>query len=239
MQHRDVKPQNLLLVGGGVKVSDFGLAKLLEGSQASNTGKMTPAYAAPEFLEHKTSNHSDQYSLAVSYCVLRGGRLPFEGNAAQQMAGHLMLPPDLTMLPPDERSAVARALAKKPEARWPSCRAFVEVLAVASSSTAPPPLPLTSTVTRAPQPTARSAGVTWAEADEPASRPVWPWLAAGGAGVLALVIVLIVLAVREKPRSGTSGNDGDRSARRDDPGDEPFGPRLAREEAMRSPRAWG
>ncbi len=47
VQHRDVKPQNLLLVGGGVKVADFGLAKVLEQTTASNTGSMTPAYAAP------------------------------------------------------------------------------------------------------------------------------------------------------------------------------------------------
>jgi serine/threonine protein kinase len=46
IQHRDVKPQNLLVVGGGVKVADFGLAKLLENTLSSNSGSMTPAYAA-------------------------------------------------------------------------------------------------------------------------------------------------------------------------------------------------
>ena len=129
IQHRDIKPQNLLLVGGGVKVADFGLAKLLEHTVASNTGAMTPAYAAPEFLKGQTSSQSDQYALAVSYCQLRGGRLPFAGHHAQIMAGHLMQPPDLTMLPEAERPAVARALSKEPDERWPGCKAFVAALA--------------------------------------------------------------------------------------------------------------
>ena len=129
IQHKDIKPQNLLLVGGSVKVADFGLARLLEHSVSTATGSLTPAYAAPEFLGGQATRWSDQYSLAISYCQLRGGRLPFEGSPVQVMAGHMQMAPDLTMLPERERPAVARALAKKPEERWPNCRAFVEALA--------------------------------------------------------------------------------------------------------------
>src|SRR5262249_38862150 len=128
IQHRDIKPENLLLVGGSIKVADFGLAKLLQHSATSNTGVMTPAYAAPEFFNGETHPQSDQYSLAVAYCLLRGGRLPFEGSPAQIIAGHCMQPPDLSMLPESERPHVARALAKQPHQRWPKCRALVKAL---------------------------------------------------------------------------------------------------------------
>jgi hypothetical protein len=127
--HRDIKPANLLLVGGSVKVGDFGLAKLLEHTATKNTGNaMTVAYAPPEFLQGHVHRNSDQYSLAVTYCELRCGRLPFQGDAVQLMFAHLQQPPNLTMLPEGERPVVARALAKPPEERWPSCRAFVEAL---------------------------------------------------------------------------------------------------------------
>jgi serine/threonine protein kinase len=130
IQHCDVKPHNLLLIGEGVKVADFGLARVLESEKTAYRGGMTPAYAPPEFFQGESSRNSDQYSLAVSYCQMRGGRLPFSGkNAAEFRDAHLTADPDLTMLPDEERPAVARALAKVPGERWPNCRAFVKALA--------------------------------------------------------------------------------------------------------------
>jgi serine/threonine protein kinase len=142
IQHRDIKPQNLLLVGGTVKVADFGLAKLLEHTVAAASGSMTPVYAAPEFFGNQATRWSDQYSLAVTYCQLRGGKLPFEGSPWQVMSGHLTQAPDLTMLPEAERPAVARALAKKPEERWDSCRDFADAIGAvipAGRGRRPPP----------------------------------------------------------------------------------------------------
>lgn len=133
IQHRDIKPQNILLMGGGVKIGDFGLMRILKKTVADHTGSLTLSYAPPEFFQGHTARSSDQYSLAVTYCQLRGGRLPFVGNPGQVTAGHLKGKPDLTMLPFDERAAVERALQKDHRARWPTCVEFVKALTLHGS----------------------------------------------------------------------------------------------------------
>ncbi len=127
--HRDIKPQNIFLVGTGVKIGDFGLARVLENAATSpHSGAMTPAFAPPEFFCGQTTRTSDQYSLAVMYVQLVGGKLPFVGSPAEVMRGHTDKAPDLSMLPENDRNVVGRALAKDPGRRWPTCEAFVSAL---------------------------------------------------------------------------------------------------------------
>jgi formylglycine-generating enzyme required for sulfatase activity/serine/threonine protein kinase len=132
IQHRDIKPSNMFLIGDVIRVADFGLAKILQGTVSRHTGAMTPVYAAPEMFGGQVAQQSDQYSLAISYCELRTGTVPFTGSPSELMYAHLHKKPDLSRLPPSEQSVINRALAKEPENRWQSCQALVEALSKAA-----------------------------------------------------------------------------------------------------------
>ncbi|HEY3395736.1 MAG TPA: tubulin-like doman-containing protein [Lacipirellulaceae bacterium] len=129
LQHLDIKPENLLLLAGHVKVADFGLVKDVRQSEASIVGGMTPLYAAPEVFRGGPSSHSDQYSLAIVYVEMLTGQLPFSaGNAAELTLQHLNDLPDLCALSSADRYVVSRALAKDPQHRYATCREFIDSL---------------------------------------------------------------------------------------------------------------
>ncbi len=129
LQHLDIKPANLLIVGGRVKVADFGLLKDLREVTQSVIGGLTPIYAPPELFDGRPSLHSDQYSLAVMYQELLTGTRPFSGRTIAQLATqHIHNAPNLKPLPPSDRPVVARALEKSPQRRFQSCSEFVDAL---------------------------------------------------------------------------------------------------------------
>ncbi len=133
VQHRDIKPGNILLLRGHAKVADFGLARLQQRAVSETaTTSGTPAYMPPEAWVGRLHPNSDQYSLAVTYVELRLGRRPFTGaSPAELMVAHLQNTPDLAPLSPQEQGAILQALASEPADRFSSCGEFIHALQVA------------------------------------------------------------------------------------------------------------
>ena len=129
LQYLDIKPDNLLLQGGHVKVGDLGLAKDISATNVSVLNGFTPMFAAPELFEGRPARVSDQYSLAIVYQMMLTGSSPFNGRkAAQLTAQHLRSQPDLTFLQPIDRPVIARALSKNMNSRFDNCTEFVAEL---------------------------------------------------------------------------------------------------------------
>ncbi|UFS98750.1 serine/threonine-protein kinase [Nocardia huaxiensis] len=137
--HRDVKPANILLERrdgrpGRVYVSDFGIAKAANESAMLTAPGMvmaTLAYAAPEQIEADIlDQRTDVYALGCTFYELLTGSPPFpRGSNAEVMTAHLLAPvPTATArradLPAELDAVIARALAKDPALRYPSCGAL-------------------------------------------------------------------------------------------------------------------
>jgi Protein kinase domain len=161
--HRDVKPGNMLMdTAPGrpdhVYLSDFGLSKAATPVSAGLTGTGqflgTLDYVSPEQIAGKPADgRADEYALACSAFELLTGAPPFRRDEATALMYAQLSepPPKLTARRPDLPAAaddvLARALAKEPADRYPSCREFADALRGAlglppydsASGAAPPP----------------------------------------------------------------------------------------------------
>ena len=159
--HRDVKPGNILLappvLDGDpehVYLVDFGLARDDSDDRSIGGGGWflgTPRYAAPEQAAGRpVDGRTDGYALGCVLYECLTGRPPFpDGPGEAVLLAHLeATPPRVTAqrpdLPPAIDQVVARAMAKAPEDRFPSCRALITAARQALTQTsspvpAPPP----------------------------------------------------------------------------------------------------
>ena len=122
--HRDIKPANIFLTGGRVLLADFGAARVDSGETAlTETGALvgTPAYMAPEQLTGGlVAPPTDLYAVAmVLYEATTGERWQ---PATAPAHG------DWSRVPTPLARVLVRALAVKPQARWPSAASFREAL---------------------------------------------------------------------------------------------------------------
>jgi serine/threonine-protein kinase len=110
--HRDLKPENLFLVeSGGLKILDFGIAKLRDGAgprTASGIVLGTPGWMAPEQATGEgVDERSDVYALGVLLYRLLSGRMPFAGETLSQLVARQRRRPEALV---DARSDVPRSL---------------------------------------------------------------------------------------------------------------------------------
>jgi serine/threonine protein kinase len=131
--HRDIKPDNILIDRGSSRplVTDFGIARAAaEESRLTVTGMAvgTPAYMSPEQAmgDRDIDGRSDIYSLGIVAYQMLVGETPFKAsNTPAMLMKHVSEPPPPLRgrradVPAELASAIERALAKKPEARWSS-----------------------------------------------------------------------------------------------------------------------
>lgn len=137
--HRDLKPSNILLDdGGGVFITDFGIARILSesSSQITTQGVVgTPSYMSPEQARAEPlDGRSDVYSLGVMLFELVTGRRPFESDTPYSLAVmHVTMPPPLPRQYAPSVSAaleevIMRALSKTRDARFGSAGELAEAL---------------------------------------------------------------------------------------------------------------
>jgi eukaryotic-like serine/threonine-protein kinase len=152
--HRDVKPANIFVLSGGdagaggVKLLDFGIAKVVQDAQKLGFGKtaghitsFTPLYGAPEQFNRSygsTGPWTDVFSLALVVAEIVAGREPMSGDSIVQLgyasADEKVRPTPRTLgvTTSDEVEAIfARAVAVKPEARFANAADFWNALRTA------------------------------------------------------------------------------------------------------------
>ncbi len=176
--HRDLKPDNIMIAQGGtVKVMDFGIAKLLERFDQTNTRNVgTLAYMSPEQIDADTIDHrSDLYALGLVFYELLVGQPPFDAPTPRELLNQQCTapPPPLPAavrrgLPADVEALLLGLLDKDPNHRPQSAREVLERLGDAVRTSTPPasvPSSLSSLAPATPK-----AAASWHASD---ARDAW------------------------------------------------------------------
>jgi serine/threonine protein kinase len=210
--HRDLKPGNIIIAKNGVKVLDFGLAKLsaekLSGDAAINIETVTEPitragavlgtlyYMAPEQVEGKdTDERSDIFSFGVVLYEMLTGQRPFTGDTQAAVLAAILKdqPPPMSQRQTPQSSSmppralerlVRRCLEKKPEDRWRSAEDLKRTLELIDLD--------------APPPTTSSASVPIPVQTPPQGKR-WLWPSIGVAALIAIAAAAWTLWPKAAP----------------------------------------
>ncbi len=119
--HRDLKPGNIFIEHGFLKIGDYGLSRRISGSEAGDLsrGIGTPYYMAPEIKNGNYTASIDIYACGIILYEMITGLRPFNGETPYEvLIKHITETPDLTKLPAPYREVVGRALEKDPAKRY-------------------------------------------------------------------------------------------------------------------------
>jgi tetratricopeptide (TPR) repeat protein len=131
--HRDVKPHNVLVSGGRVLVTDFGLS-VRDGAEVARAVAGTPAYMAPEqFLGEPATRATDLFGFSVTLYELLYGQHPFGTGSFAELRGRVMTgqiqpPPARSRVPRHVQRLVMAGLSVQPSARPASMGAVAAAL---------------------------------------------------------------------------------------------------------------
>lgn len=236
--HRDIKPSNIMMASdGAIYLADFGLARgTSETSGLTRTGMVmgTPEYMSPEQAQGLPSigPATDIYALGVILYQMVTGKLPFESETPMGMVAlRITQPPrppgDVRPdIAPSVEDVIMRALARKPEARYPSAGEMLAALRHAtgvstpvSGTSLPPYSDATIPMQHTPLPSSRPPSYPPSQPPLPPSLPPAEakkgksglLLGLGGAAVLILLLAVgafFVLRGRNSHPIGGNGGTG-------------------------------
>lgn len=133
--HRDMKPANIFLEAGQVKIGDVGLSKFIGPSRRSAQTQSvgTVYYMAPELAKGNYGPGVDIYAVGVILYEMLTGQVPFDGESTGEiLMKHLTQPPDLSIISePGLRPVLKRALEKEESKRFRTVQEFQEAFAAA------------------------------------------------------------------------------------------------------------
>jgi serine/threonine-protein kinase len=172
LMHRDIKPGNVMIAAGQPEhcyLTDFGLSKNPSADSISLTAQGefvgTIDYTAPELVLGKgADSRLDVYSLGCLFYECLTGQPPFpKERDVEVLYAHIQDPPPRVSaarpdLPPALDDVIVKAMAKKPEDRFPTCSAFIDAARTIVGEPAPAPGPPPPPPVGVPVPPAAAGG---------------------------------------------------------------------------------